>query len=162
MNETLEASESTDTTNGEEHINEETGSTRQYIRSILESSLEEHNVLSYQEADPSQRASVSFPKITLDSITIDLPNLLEGQTQARARSLEKDSDHSSGNINDKDDFESKELWKNIVLEDVQEKRLGQGQQEQVLPTTVPLPLQFTLECRVDDKTLHVPIYTQIS
>lgn len=162
MNEVLETSES-DTTNIEEQSNETSGSTRHYIRTILQSSLVEHNALSYQEADPSQRASVSFPKITLDSITIDLPNLLEGQTQKKARALKKDSNDSDGNTDDKDYVENKELWKNIVLEDVREKRPGQGQQEQDSPTTVPLPLQFTLECRVDgDKTLHVPIYTQIS
>ena len=161
MNEVLDTSES-DTTNGEEHSSEKSGSTRQYIRTILQSSLEEHNALSYQEADLSQRASVSFPKITLDSITIDLPNLLE-QTQTKARALEYDSDESDGNIDDKKYVENKELWKNIVLKDVQEKSPRQGQQEQDSPTTVPLPLQFTLECRVDgDKTLHVPIYTQIS
>lgn len=160
MNEVLDTSESNTT-----HEEDGSGSTRHYIRSILQRSLEEHNVLSYQEADPSQRASVSFPKISLDSITIDLPNFLQGQTQ-QAHAPVKDGDDGDGIICDEEYAENKELWKNIVLEEVQEKRTARGQgqeQEQDSPAIVPLPLQFTLECRVDgEKTLHVPIYTQIS
>ncbi len=126
--------------------------TRAYVRNFIENNLAEAygvgSVLSYQEANMSQRSNIAFPTFSLDSVTIDLPQF--------------DSDWTR--------MKNMEVWKSVVRKETQslvdessilEKNdsvKGNFSQNSL----IPLPLQFVLECRIDGETLHIPLYNQIA
>jgi len=131
--------------------------TKEFVHNFLSTSFDT-NTNSFEEANTYQRSRVIFPKISLDSIKIDLP----------LSSLENEYEHVNENENK---GRMINLWKDMVMKEVrkEQKKENQskstsideryGDDDQVL---APLPLQFLLECRVDgDKTLDIPLYTEV-
>ena len=107
-------------------------------------------VNSFEEANQYQRSRVIFPSITLDSITIDLPSFI--------------------NHDNSDDNTFIDRWSGLVLDtihDLDSKKYsdddgeyGKIQQNQI--NIAHVPLQYTLECRIDgNKKLNIPLFSEI-
>mmetsp|Transcript_27305 Transcript_27305/g.31807 ORF Transcript_27305/g.31807 Transcript_27305/m.31807 type:complete len:561 (-) Transcript_27305:174-1856(-) len=123
-------------------------SVKNFVHDFLLTSLGQ-DISCFEEATTYQRRQTIFPKITLDSITIDLPSFFYNEDEKR---------------NGKEEEVLK--W----IEDAISQYVVKASTENAesIPTTtagneilVPLPFQFTLETRIDgDKTLEMPLYSE--
>ena len=124
----------------------------QFISTSLSTFSQSNNMIvnSFEEANQYQRSRVIFPSITLDSITIDLPSFI--------------------NHDNSDDNTFIDRWSGLVLDtihDLDSKKYsdddgeyGKIQQNQI--NIAHVPLQFTLECRIDgNKKLNIPLFSEI-
>lgn len=92
---------------------------------------------SYEEANTWQKSRCVFPKISLDSVRIDIPTFAD-----------ENSDYDSPILQTK----SFKRIKDVIMD--------QGDQYCSL---IPVPFKFTLECRVDgDKALDIHLYSESS
>jgi len=148
--------------------------TKQFVKSFLKKTL--GDVPSFQDANAWQRSTVVFPKITLDSITIDLPYPFVYESLYTMGDGQKDTKQKYRQL------------RNFILQEhariSSDNRRRGSKLVQIQQKLIPLPLKFTLECTIhhngDDngngigqekttnkkkstqtKTLHIPLYSEI-
>lgn len=110
-------------------------STAEFVYQFLSTTL--GHASSYEDANDWQKSRCVFPKLSLDSVRIDLPFM---------QNDEDDDDEES-------DSDSLVMIKDGIKED------SSHHQDRLLP----MPYKFTLECRVDgDKALDIDLYSESS
>jgi hypothetical protein len=110
---------------------------KKFVHDFLSTSLGP-NTKSFEEASAYQRSRVIFPKITLDSIKIDIPSVnIIPSNQWTDIVTNKAMMQQQQNTNDDYDMHKKK-------------------------GLLPIPLQYVLECRIDgDKTLDIPLHSEL-
>ncbi len=145
---------------------------KQFVHDFIQTSLLQFdiNTQSFEEATMYQRNRVVFPSISLDSIKIDIPtDITTGMTMTtqswtdmimhqvqEANNNRETSNSSSSSTHSKSSENTTYYGTGSRVGSVSSGSMNQNHH------LVPIPLQFTLECRIDgDKTLDIPLYNEL-